>query len=125
MWKRKREREAKVTLRPTDHKQQAKELDSQDVEVLSRAVDRLALMMERSNFSEYVLLMQRPGRIIINNLLAGIARGLGIAIGFTVLAAILFYLLQALAVLNLPIIGDFIADIVRIVDSQLNTPSVP
>ncbi|MBL0388755.1 hypothetical protein JJB07_19320 [Tumebacillus sp. ITR2] len=79
--------------------------------------------MERSNFAEYVQLMQRPRRLIFLNLISGISRGVGIAIGFTVIAAVILYILQKVAVLNLPIIGDFIADLVRIVDAQLHTSS--
>ena len=45
--------------------------------------------------------------------------GIGIAIGFTFFAATILYVLQMLGKLNLPIIGDYIADIVRIVQRQL------
>jgi hypothetical protein len=41
------------------------------------------------------------------------------AIGFTILAAVVLYLLQRVILLNLPLIGDFIADIVQIVQKQL------
>ena len=42
------------------------------------------------------------------------------AIGFTLLAALVIYVLQQLAVINAPLIGDFIADIINIVQNQLN-----
>lgn len=47
------------------------------------------------------------------------SRGVGIAIGFTFFAATIVYILQLLGKLNLPIVGDYIADIVRIVQQQL------
>ncbi|WP_222125158.1 DUF5665 domain-containing protein, partial [Bacillus pumilus] len=46
-------------------------------------------------------------------------RGVGVAIGVTFFAASIIYVLQGLGALNLPIIGDYIADIVRIVQRQL------
>ncbi len=50
---------------------------------------------------------------------------MGIGVGFTLIAALLVYLLQALAVYNLPVIGGFIAELVKIVQAQLHTPRVP
>ncbi|HEU4963738.1 MAG TPA: DUF5665 domain-containing protein [Bacilli bacterium] len=97
--------------------------EAERVRLLSEQVERLADHLERMNFAEYVQLLNKPKRMIFLSLIGGIARGVGIAIGFTIIAATLLYFLQKLVGLNLPIIGDFIADIVKIVDAQLNTPS--
>ncbi|MBQ4897471.1 MULTISPECIES: DUF5665 domain-containing protein [Paenibacillus] len=87
------------------------------------AIYRLTLswtrQLERSRIAEYTELLNRPWRLIWLNLLSGTARGVGIAIGFTFFAATIIYVLQVLGALNLPIIGDYIADIVRIVQRQL------
>lgn len=79
----------------------------------------IARQLEKSRILEYTELLNRPWRLIWLNVLAGTARGVGIAIGFTFFAATIIYILQALGALNLPIIGDYIADIVRIVQRQL------
>lgn len=91
----------------------------QDIGYLSERIDKLATSLEKSQLREYVDLMQHPRTIIFRNLLAGTARGVGLAVGFTIFAATIVYFLQMLGALNLPIIGDFIADIVRIVQQQL------
>ncbi|MBW4840919.1 MAG: hypothetical protein KZY74_16125 [Paenibacillaceae bacterium] len=87
------------------------------------AVYRLTLnwtrQLEKSRIAEYTELLNRPWRLIWLNLLSGTARGVGVAIGFTFFAATIIYVLQVLGALNLPIIGDYIADIVRIVQRQL------
>lgn len=75
--------------------------------------------LERSRITEYTQLLNRPWRLVWLNVLSGTARGVGIAIGFTFFAATIIYVLQVLGALNLPIIGDYIADIVRIVQRQL------
>ncbi|MNJ60038.1 hypothetical protein D3C77_557490 [compost metagenome] len=75
--------------------------------------------LEQSRIMEYAELLHRPWSLIWRNVLAGTARGIGIAIGFTFFAATIIYILQILGALNLPIIGDYIADIVRIVQRQL------
>ena len=53
------------------------------------------------------------------NFMAGLARGFGASIGFTILAAVVIYILQGVVKLNLPIIGEFISDIVNIVNNNL------
>ncbi|GIP57814.1 hypothetical protein J15TS10_16280 [Paenibacillus woosongensis] len=80
---------------------------------------RWAQQLEQSRIIEYAELLYHPWSLIWRNVLAGMARGVGIAIGFTFFAATIIYILQILGALNLPIIGDYIADIVRIVQRQL------
>ncbi len=82
-------------------------------------IEELSRDMERFNLAEYVNLLNDPRRFLFINLLGGIARGFGLALGFTILGAFGLWVLQRLVVLNLPIIGDFIADLVKIVQTQL------
>lgn len=84
-------------------------------EELEQKTEELISRMEKLHLAEYVEVLQNPRRLWRLNFFAGIARGLGMAVGFTILGAIALYLLQKLVTLNLPLIGDFIADIVRIV----------
>ena len=53
--------------------------------------------------------------------MAGLARGFGIAIGLTLITAIFISLLTKIANLNLPVISNFIARIVRLVEEELST----
>jgi hypothetical protein len=80
--------------------------------------------LEKINFSDYVLLLTKPWRLIWINFLAGLSRGVGIGLGFTLLAATLVLILQELNVMNLPVIGRYIADLVRIVEAELHTPQI-
>jgi hypothetical protein len=89
------------------------------MDLLDRRLQKVSEDMERTQMAEYVELLNRPFSLIWRNLLAGTARGVGIAIGFTFFAATILYVLQLLGALNLPIVGDYIADIVRIVQHQL------
>lgn len=86
---------------------------------LERKIEELGLAMEKMKLAEYVELLRQPTRLLYLNFLAGIARGLGMAIGFALLGALLIYALRRLAILNLPLIGSFIAELVKIVQSQL------
>jgi hypothetical protein len=76
-------------------------------------------LLRRNQITAIAELLQNPLRIVFLNFLAGLARGFGIAIGLTLIAGAFIVLLTRLAGLNLPLIGRFIADIVRIVNTQL------
>ncbi len=80
---------------------------------------RLSQDLEKFNLAEYISLLNNPRRYILVNFTGGMVRGLGFGLGATLLAALLIYILQRLVVLNLPLIGDFIAELVKIVNEQL------
>lgn len=85
-------------------------------EKVFEAADKLARQLEKMRINEYTELMHKPGRILYLNFLAGMARGLGMAVGATIVFAILLDILRRLIVLNLPVIGNFIADIMKIIE---------
>lgn len=82
-------------------------------------MQEVADSMERAKIGEYVELMNKPKRVIYVNLVSGIARGLGMAVGFTLLGALAIYILTRLSLLNLPIIGDFLGELVYIIQQYL------
>ncbi|MDD3921123.1 MAG: DUF5665 domain-containing protein [Eubacteriales bacterium] len=85
---------------------------------LERKLDDIMFNMERSRFKEYVEYIHDRKRMLKNAFLFGIARGLGTAVGFTLLGALLIYLLRILAESSIPILGDFIARIIEIVETK-------
>lgn len=82
-------------------------------------MEKIARDMERFNIAEYVELLNNPRRYLMINFVGGLARGFGIALGMTLLGAFVIYMLQRMVVLNLPVIGDFIAELVKIVQQHL------
>ncbi|HHY94148.1 MAG TPA: hypothetical protein GX513_03930 [Firmicutes bacterium] len=89
---------------------------------LEKRVDELILSLQKARLAEYIELLQRPARLVYLNLLAGLARGLGMAVGFTVLGAIVILILRSSFLANMPLIGSWIAQIVRIVEMELRAP---
>lgn len=89
------------------------------VRSLSRRLADYTQHIENLNIAEYVELLRNPRRMFVLNFISGIGRGFGIAIGFTLLGAVAILVLQRLVLLNLPGIGDFITEIVRIVQGNL------
>lgn len=97
-------------------------LNKEERDLLERLNTRLIHManaLERMNVAEYVELLRSPLRLMWVNILAGLARGVGFALGATLLSSFILYLLFRLAELNLPLIGEFIARIVMIVTNHL------
>lgn len=88
-------------------------------------LDKVAARLEEANLAAYVDLYRRPWRMLGLNFAAGLARGFGAAVGFTLLGAVVLYLLRDSFLTNLPLIGHFVADVVRIVQRELATPRAP
>ena len=90
------------------------EITSEDLGLIRRYLERLILIIERSRIREYMMLTDSKRRLFLINFVAGLGKGFGQAIGFTVLAALVLYLLSKWV--DLPVIGAFIAKLINIVD---------
>lgn len=86
---------------------------------LNKRLNELSLLLEKLRLADYLVHLNNTRRMIWVNFLGGLARGLGIAVGFTLLGALVLYLLQQSFLNNLPVIGEFIADIVQIANERL------
>ena len=85
---------------------------------LEKKIDKINKILERANIVELSYVLGNKKEILKRNLLAGISRGVGIGIGVTIITAIIVYLLRKLIMLNIPIIGEYIADIMEIVKNR-------
>ena len=98
-------------------KSSKKETDKE--ELLIRQIDKLNKSLLENNIIDIAQLLGNRKKLLITNLIAGISRGVGIGIGVTVISAALVIILQKIVTLNVPIIGEYIADIVDIVKKSL------
>ena len=89
------------------------------VDGLEAQIEKLNQIMEKTNLMELYYLVGNKKQILFKNLVAGILRGVGIGIGLSIITAIIVILLQKIVTLNIPIIGDYIADIVEIVQQKI------
>ena len=83
---------------------------------INEKIDKINKTLEKSNLIEFSYIMGSKKEILKRNLIAGISRGVGIGIGITIVTALIIYLLRKVIMLNIPVIGDYIADIVEIVE---------
>ena len=89
------------------------------VDILNKNVQKLNDIFNQNNIIEILYIMGKKSEIIKRNLIAGIFRGVGIGIGVTIITAIIVIILRRIVTLNLPIIGEYITDIVNIVQKNI------
>lgn len=90
-----------------------------DFDFILRRLEHLAQRMEFLHLDTYLRYAHDWKKRLFYDFLSGIARGVGFSIGFSVLGALLLYILRNIALSNLPVIGRFLADLVRIVENNL------
>ncbi len=81
--------------------------------IIKRYLEKLIIIIERSRIRDYMYLTDSKRRLFIINFIAGLGKGFGQAIGFTILAAIVLGLLFSWV--DLPIVGRYIAKLLNIV----------
>ena len=85
---------------------------------MEKKLDDIAMRMDSMGFQEYMEYVQDKSGAYKRAFASGLLRGLGAAVGFTLLGALLLYILRWLAGSSIPLIGEFIAEIIKIVDSK-------
>ena len=93
-------------------------IKNKKIEVLNTSINNLIETFQKSNIEEWTYILGSKKEIIKRNLIAGIFRGVGIGIGVTIITALLVIILQRIVALNIPVIGEYIADIVEIVQKS-------
>ena len=90
-------------------------MDKRPTTRTERQLEKIITAMERVHLEEYLRYVDDRKRQFAVNFTAGVARGLGAAVGFSVLGAMVIVILQRLVTTNIPGIGGFLADVVRMV----------
>lgn len=83
------------------------------------AMERFIAAAERMRLAEYVRFESDRRARLRDAFWQGVARGLGAMVGFSVLGAVVVVILRHLAEKNLPVIGDFIAQIILLTQMRL------
>lgn len=71
---------------------------------------------EIQEINELLNYLKSPSKIIFNNLLAGIFRGVGTMIGVTLIFALLIYVLNFFV--DFPLIGEYFESLKNILENQ-------
>ncbi len=82
-------------------------------------MERFLAAAERMRLADYVRFESDRRRRLFDAFWQGVARGLGVMVGFSILGAAVLFILQELAKRNLPGISDFVAQVVALVQLRL------
>ncbi len=88
-----------------------------DVEQKLKQLEKVALQIEKMRLGDYVANLNRPSKIILNNLIGGISKGVGLTVGATLVIALLFKILSVIISMNIPYLTDMLQEVVTIVKS--------
>ncbi len=86
---------------------------------LIKRLDKINYTLSQNNILESIELLGNRKKFFFRNFWSGIIKGIGTGIGFTILTAILLVVLQKIVALNLPVISEYILDIIEIVKIKM------
>ena len=87
-------------------------------EEINKKLDYLNYILTKNKVIDLVELLGNKKELLFRNIWSGIAKGIGIGIGVTIITAIIVIILQKIVTWNIPVIGEYIADIVDIVQNS-------
>ena len=91
-----------------------------DVKELTRSVRNLTECLAKLPLRRYLQLIEKPRKLLLSNILAGLSYGFGFTLGASLLIALLINILSELA--TIPVIGHYLALIVKQVQQNLRRP---
>lgn len=113
----KKKQKANTQLKGLDNPELTKKLEKLP-DYLTR-LEEFSLKLEETKIAEYMTYLADPRRMIRVNLLMGMARGFGFAMGLGIISAVFIYILQWVIRLNLPLISDFLIDVLTQADQYI------
>lgn len=87
----------------------------QEVRKVNERMDKIAMFLEDIRLADVIQNYTAPRKLLWINFLAGLARGLGLTIGTAIVLAFFGSLLSQF--LSIPILGDYIRQLVEYVES--------
>lgn len=85
---------------------------------LESTINDLNYKITKSKITELSEFIGDWKKLLWRNFISGITKGVGFGIGFSIVTAIIIIILNRIITLNIPVISQYIADIVEIV--QMN-----
>ena len=77
-------------------------------------IDKLITRLENTGLEEYIKLSQRTWKILLMNLLSGVARGLGFTLGTAIVLTIVYKVVKYMIEMNIPYLTELLQEIVAI-----------
>lgn len=85
---------------------------------INKKIDNINDRLLKNNLIDISEIVGSRYELLKRNLISGIFKGMGIGIGFTIITAVIVIIMQKIVKLNIPIIGEYVSDIVEIVEKN-------
>ncbi|MBP2651174.1 MAG: hypothetical protein H6Q74_1999 [Firmicutes bacterium] len=83
-----------------------------------KRLERVACRLEAIRLADYLALLEKPKKLIFSNFIAGISRGLGFAVGTTIVFAVVVETLRRIILINIPVLNEYLVDIIHLIDMK-------
>ena len=84
--------------------------------IVGRKIEKFYHHMDGLRISEYLDLLEKPWKLIRINFIIGISRGLGFAIGTTIVFALILEALRRIVVINIPVINSYLVEMLKMIE---------
>ena len=91
--------------------------EEQQFKHAKRDLERIVTIFDQVGFSEFVMYLKSPRRIILWNFVAGMFRGLGIVVGMTIVVAGLVWVMSKMV--DFPLIGEYFQKVLEILQDAV------
>lgn len=91
-------------------------IEPQKTNHLIEQLERLTRHLEALRIADYIELLEKPWKLITTNFIAGVARGLGFAVGTTIVFALVVEGLRRIILINIPLINDYLIEIFKLIE---------
>ena len=81
-------------------------------------LDKLEEMTTKGRLKDMAYHFTNKKEVIKTNLIAGVARGVGLTVGTAIVIGVLFYILSQ--AVSLPLIGEWIAELLEMIETYQN-----
>ena len=81
-----------------------------------KKLNNLNNTLNKNKVLELIEIAGDSRKYLVRNFMSGISRGIGIGIGFSIITALIVYVMQKIIRLNIPVLSQYISDIVEIVE---------
>lgn len=99
-----------------ENKEKYKDVNKNIEEKILIQLNKLNYILNKNKILDLIELTGNTKKFLIRNFTSGIIKGIGVGIGFSIITAFIIYLLQKIIKLNIPVISNYIADIIEIVE---------
>ncbi|MBM7094948.1 MULTISPECIES: DUF5665 domain-containing protein [Alteribacter] len=102
---------------PAKHRKEAESKEEQ--ERLEKLLDKIEEMTTKGHLKDIAYHFTNKREVIKTNLLAGMARGVGLTVGTAIFIGLLVLILTQ--IVSLPIVGEYIAGLLDMIDTYRTT----